>query len=115
MPGPKRGSTGIARVLDSGDIEIERYDHSKVGASQGGFCLSTIYTVNQSNLLRLARQIAIGFGGPVPELPDLPDQLAAFLDVECLIDWLVCKSEVPFDMRSHLELLKKATDNDTAA
>ncbi len=114
MPGPRRGSIGIVRVLDSGDIEIERFDDSKVGASQGGYCLSTIYTVNQSNLLRLAEQIAIGFGGPAPELADLPDNLTTFLDVQCLINWLVRDSEVPFDMRSNLELLKKATGDDTA-
>lgn len=51
----------------------------------------------------------------MPELTDLPDKLTMFLNVQSLIDQLVRNSEVPFDMRSHLELLKKATGNDTAA
>lgn len=88
MPGPLRGMSGFVRVLDSGDIEVELYDHSERAQSSFGSDVSTIYRVLRADLPNLANRLAVDFGGDVPEVSDLPDRLTTFLDVQVLIDWL---------------------------
>lgn len=88
MPGPLRGMSGFVRVLDSGDIEVELYDHSERAQSSFGSDVSTIYTVFKADLPELANRLAVGFGGDVPEISDLPERLTTFLDVQSAINWL---------------------------
>lgn len=88
MPGPLKGMSGFVRVVDSGDIEVELYDHSERAQSSFGSDVSTIYTVSKADLPELANRLAVGFGGDVPKISDLPERLTTFLDVQALIDWL---------------------------
>lgn len=99
MPGALRGTSGFVRVLDSGDIEVELYDHSAAAESSFGGDVSTIYTVDRADLPLLCERLAIGFGGDAPSLADLPDRLTTFLDVQSLIEWLVNKSGVAVKKR----------------
>ncbi|PHM20498.1 MAG: hypothetical protein CK604_06120 [Curvibacter sp. PD_MW3] len=104
MPGVLRGTSGFVRVLDSGAIEIELYDHSAAAESSFGGDVSTIYLIRKENLTALANALAIGFGGDAPSLDKLPQQLTEFLDVQSLIDWLVKNSGVPFEKRVDFEV-----------
>lgn len=99
MPGPRKGTSGFVRVLDTGAIEVELYDHSAAAESSLGRELSTIYTIRKEHLAGLAERLAFGFGGDVPSLADLPEQLTTFVCVQSLIDWLVKDSGVPFEKR----------------
>lgn len=104
MPGALRGTSGFVRVLDGGDIEVELYDHSEAAQSSFGSDVSTIYTVAKANLMELAEQLAVGFGGDVPGLDQLPERLSTFLDVQSLIGWLTEKSGVAFGKRVDFEV-----------
>lgn len=98
MPGATKGTFGFVRVTDSGGIEIElceRVDAGRTNARQ----VSTIYAVAPSHVVSLAQQLALGFGGPVPDVGELPDRLSTFLDVHCLIEWLTKHSGAVVLMR----------------
>lgn len=99
MPGALRGTSGFVRILDGGDIEVELYDHSEAAQSSFGGDVSTIYTVAKANLSELAERLAVGFGGDVPGLDELPERLTTFLDVQSLIGWLTEKSGVAVGKR----------------
>jgi GTP diphosphokinase / guanosine-3',5'-bis(diphosphate) 3'-diphosphatase len=99
MPGALRGTSGFVRTLDGGDIEVELYDHSEAAQSSFGGDVSNIYTVAKANLPELAERLAVGFGGDVPGLDELPERLATFLDVQSLIGWLTEKSGVAVGKR----------------
>jgi GTP diphosphokinase / guanosine-3',5'-bis(diphosphate) 3'-diphosphatase len=104
MPGAHRGTSGFVRVMDSGDLEIELYDHSAAAESASGDEVSTIYLIRKMHLAVLADRLAFGFGGPVTSLAELPDQLTTFSDIQALIDWLVTKSGIPAAKRVDLDV-----------
>lgn len=99
MPGSVRGTSGFVRVLDNGDLEVEIYDHSDATESAYGGDVSTIYTIDRTDLHVLCERLAIGFGGEAPTLSELPDRLTTFLGVQSLIEWLVRNSGVSFKKR----------------
>lgn len=78
---------------------MELYDHSEAAQSSFGGDVSTIYTVAKANLSELAERLAVGFGGDVPGLDELPERLTTFLDVQSLIGWLTEKSGVAVGKR----------------
>lgn len=90
---------GFVRLTDSGDIEVELYDHSEGARSAFDSDVSTIYTVKKDDLPTLAERLAEGFGGPAPSIASLLGQLTTFSDVQGLIDWLTTKSGVPVAKR----------------
>ena len=92
------------RVLDNGDIEVERYDHSQAAESAFDDDVSTIYTVDRADLMLLSERLASGFGGPPPSLAELPDRLTTFLDGQSLIEWLVHQSDVPVRKRLDVDV-----------
>ena len=104
MPGALRGTSGFVRVLDNGDIEVERYDHSQAAESAFDDDVSTIYTVDRADLMLLSERLASGFGGPPPSLAELPDRLTTFLDGQSLIEWLVHQSDVPVRKRLDVDV-----------
>ncbi|QDX22480.1 bifunctional (p)ppGpp synthetase/guanosine-3',5'-bis(diphosphate) 3'-pyrophosphohydrolase [Pandoraea pnomenusa] len=99
MPGGMSGMCGFVRLTDSGDIEVELYDHSEGARSAFDSDVSTIYTVRKDDLPALAERLAEGFGGPTPSIASLPGQLTTFSDVQDLIVWLTTKSGVPVAKR----------------
>ena len=99
MPGALRGTSGLVRVMDGGAIEVELYDTSAVAESAFGGDVSTIYLIQKDHLPALAERLAIGFGGPLPSLAELPDRLTTFTDAQSLIDWLVKDSGIPVEKR----------------
>lgn len=104
MPGALSGTSGFVRVLDNGDVEVELYDHSEAAHSSFDGDVSTIYLVSKVNLPILAKQLALGFGGEVPGLDELPERLTSFLDVQSLIAWLIETSDVPFNKRVDVDV-----------
>lgn len=88
MPGATKGTFGLVRVTDGGDIEVELCERAGPASDLTGRQISTIYAVAKPQLTKLAQQLARGFGGPVPAVGQLPDYLSTFLDVQCFIEWL---------------------------
>ena len=103
MPGALPGTSGFVRVLDTADLEVELYDHSKAAESAFGGDVSTIYLVKKEHLQMLSESLAEGFGGDRANLAELPERLTTFLDAQSLIDWLVEKSGVPVKKRVDFE------------
>lgn len=99
MPGALRGTSGFVRVMDTGAIEVELYDHSAAAEAAIGGEASTIYLIRKEHLVTLAERLAVGFGGPAPGIAELPERLSTFIDVQSLIDWLVKDSGVPAEKR----------------
>lgn len=104
MPGERRGTSGFVRVLDDGSLEVEVYDHSPQAESSFGREFAAIYRVDKDQLSKLAERLAVGFGGPVPSLASLPDQLTNFLDVQSLVKWLTQESGIQFTKRLDFEV-----------
>ena len=73
MPGATKGTFGFVRVTDSGGIEIELCKRIDVGSATTARQVSTIYAVAPSHVMSLAQQLALGFGGPVPDVGQLPE------------------------------------------
>jgi hypothetical protein len=104
MPGPFKGMSGFVRVIDSGDIEVELFDHSEGAQNSFGGDVSTIYTVLKADLPALAERLALGFGGAVTDMAVLHEKLTEFIDVQMLIMWLTEESGVPFTKRVDFEV-----------
>jgi len=104
LPGRLDGTCGFVRVVDTGDIEVELYDHSEKAGATFDSDISTIYTVGKDDLSMLAERLAEGFGGPAATVTSLPDHLATFLDVQSLIEWLTTKSGVPVAKRVEFDV-----------
>lgn len=96
MPGAFKGTSGFVRVMDDGAIEVELYDHSPQAEAAFGREFSAIYKVEKEHLATLADRLAVGFGGPVPSLADLPERLTTFIDIQSLVKWLTEDSGVHF-------------------
>ncbi len=99
MPGVLRGTCGFVRVVDSGAIEVEIYDHSEAVHAAFDSDSATIYTIGQSALPALAGQLASQFNEERIAVADLPARLTKFRDIFALVDWLVNASGVPFTKR----------------
>lgn len=99
MPGATKGTFGFVRVTDSGGIEIELCERVDAGSAPTARQVSTIYAVAPSLVVSLARQLALGFGGPVPDVSQLPDRLSTFLDIQCLIEWLLSDADIEVTKR----------------